>query len=363
MPLKLFTRTLRIPHEWRNRFSEYLPREDVHQYIAGFSAGEIEELSRFIEGVAGFDFDFALECCECALEAYKTKFAADALAAYRSVGNLEYGVLGNPWFEKARSTKRQRAITKSMFDAIEPETIVKQILACPFGDWEYYAHLLSWVRKVHQKKVHQIVDVMNWDALDIVIGEIWAHPPRELRLLLFHLIKSSDCEPIRSWIAARSSKIDIMDPILAGTSPEAAISVMRNGKRVDLGDQNGTNWYRQTWAVARIATVDEDVAKTILRQNKTHFAKGLKEMSFPEEGLPECLDLTHELDDEILPEVISALEPADVRESWTKALQDHRQEKRYAARQTLRKIIAVGNTAVCDLAAELLRSVRYRKTV
>jgi len=138
---------------------------------------------------------------------------------------------------------------------------------------------------------------------------------------------------------------------------------MRNGKRVDLGDQNGTHWYRQTWAVARIAAVDADVAKAVLRQNKTHFAKGLKEMSFPEEGLPEYLDLIHELDDEILPEVISVLEPADVQESWTKALQDHRKEKRYAARQTLRKIIAVGNTAVCDLADELLRSVRYRKTV
>ena len=351
------------PKEWGSRVSKYLPREDVRQYVAGFSAGELEELSNFIKGIAGFDFDFALECYECALGAYKTKFADDALAAYHSVDDLEDWVLGNPWFGKARPTKRQSAIAKSMFDAIEPETIVKQILACPFGDWEYYARLLSWVRRVHPKKIYQIVDVMNWDELDIVIGEMWAHPPRELRLLLFRLIKNNDGEPIRSWVAARSSKIDIIDPILAGTSPEAAISVARNGKRVDFGDQNGTDWDWQTWAIARIATVDEDVAKAVLRQNKAHFAKGLKEMSFPEEGLPKCLDLIHELDDEILPEVISVLDPADVQESWTKALQDHRQEKRHAVRRTLRKIISVGNTAVCDLADELLRSVRYRKTV
>lgn len=342
--------------EWRVSFSNSLRHDEVRQYVRRFQPAELEDLSEFLCGMSGFDFNFALECFEDTLEVYQAAFARSPLESYRKLNHLEFILLGNSLFEKPRPTNRQRVLTKAMFEAIEPLTITDQMLLCPFGDWEYYSRLLHWIGQVHPAKITQIVEVIKWDKLDTVIGDKWTNPPRELRLLLRSLAANDACEPIRSWVAARSSRIDRIDPILSGTSPEAAISVFRNGKQVDLGGHNGSDWELQAWAILRIATVNEDVAKSVLRQNKLHFVKSIKEMSLPD-GLPNYLDLVHQLDADFLPKIIGELAPADVHENWIRALQDHRENERCSARQVLRKIVAVGEGPVCDLADQLLRKV------
>lgn len=345
--------------EWSDSFSARLPRDAIMRLVERFGADDLFGLSELIEGLYCFDSDFALACLERALPVYASEFAGDALGTYRKLYHLEHWVLGNSLFEKANPSRQQRTIAKAMFDGIDAPAVAAKLLACPFGDWEMYARLFGWARKIHPAKIKQIVTVIDWGRFDSVIGDRWKIPPRELRLLLSTLTADRKGEPIRSWIEEHAERIEKIDPILAGVSPEAAVRIVGNGNRVELGGHNGNDWDLQTWALAQIASVNDDVAKTVLRQNRAHLTKALVELSGPQE-LPRLLELIHELDGGFMLDMVAALSPDEVREKWIKSLRDGRKAHRYAARRVLRKIEAVGHGSICDLANELLRSIRYR---
>lgn len=346
--------------EWSIRFSACIPRISVLDYVGRFQAQDLEDLSEFVEGIASFDLNFGLECLETAMPVYRAEFACDALATYRKLHDLEYFVLGHPLFKRPRPSKRQRLISRSMFDGIDPPKIVAHVLACPFGDWEYYARLLGWVLRVYPAKIRQIVDAMDWDGLDSVIGDMWKTPPRELTLLLSVLRTNRDYEPIHSWVEKHAERIEKIGPILAGVSPRAVVTIVGNGNRVDLGGHNGSDWELQAWALAKIASEDKDTAKAVLRQNRSHLIRGFTELSLPEE-LPKFLGLVHELDSTFLTEVVATLSPEEVRGKWVESLRNHGKERRHAASQVLRKIVAVGSGPICDVANELLRSAQRRR--
>jgi hypothetical protein len=164
------------PQEWADQFSVCIPRSAVLEFARKFDASGLGKLSQFIEGVAGFDLEFALDCLDISLPVYVAEFARDSLTAYRKTGHLEQYALGNPFFRRASPTPRQRSVAKAMLDGIDPRTIVAQILTCPFGDWENYARLLGWAKKVHGRKVRQVADAMDWARFDAVIGDSAGRP-------------------------------------------------------------------------------------------------------------------------------------------------------------------------------------------
>jgi hypothetical protein len=312
--------------EWSDRFLARIDRDPVFEYVGRFRREDLGRLSEFIEGIAWFDFDFALDCLDKAVPVFAASFAHDPFDAYRKMDALQQWVLGHPFFGKPNPSKRQRSITKSIFDGIDPHTIVAQILRCAFGDWEYYARLLEWVGKIHPTKVKNIVAAMDWRALDSVIGEKWRAPPRELRLLLSKLKTNNDGEPIRSWVEEHAGSIEKIEPILAGLSPRAAVAVVGNGNHVDLGGHNRSDWYLQARALARIADENEAAGRAVLRQNRSHLTRALAELSLPNE-LPKLLELAHILDGQFTSDVIAALSPDEVREEWIKSLSDPRKDR------------------------------------
>ena len=85
---------------------------------------------------------------------------------------------------------------------------------------------------------------------------LWQHPPRELRLLLWSLTSENQEEPVRSWIFEHVERIQRLDPILTGISPESAIAVLRRGGFIDLAGHNKSDWGQPQWALARVAEMD-----------------------------------------------------------------------------------------------------------
>lgn len=347
--------------EWSDSFASSIERDSIRNYIDRFDSTKLAQLSEFILGIAAFDFDFGLKCLERAVPIYRAEFTRDALDTYGNMQDLKYRALGNPLFKKPNPSDRQRFIVKTMFEGIDPPTIVEQILTCPFGDWESYARLLEWVGRMHPAKIRQIIGVMDWNRLDSVIGDKWKTPPRELRLLLGSMRTNRDGEPIRTWVEKHAGQIEVIDPILAGISPRAAIIIIGNGKYVALGSHNRSDWKLQAWALARIATEDKDTAIKVIQQNQSHFAKGLAELSDPRE-LTKLLELIEELNNTCIAQVVDTLEPDEVSENWRKSLTDPRKDERYAVRKVLRKIAAVGHDSIHKLAESMLRSIRYHAT-
>ena len=346
--------------EWRTRFLACIPRDHVHAYVSQIPAKHLGKLSKFIWAMAWFSVDFSLSCVDATMATYQEAFADDPLRAYWRTTDIEHWPLGNPFLGIGKTSNRQRRLCKRMFDTIAPSRIVGQMLSCRYGDWEGYSRLLSWVRLVNPKKLGEIVDAMDWDRLDSVIGEKWKVPPRELRLILSSFVKSKSGEPIRSWIATHSDKIRVIDPILGGWSPEAAVNIVQNGGRVDLSAHNRCDWNIQAFCLARIADGDLEVARQVVLQNRDHLLRGIRELTLPD-GLPALLELIEEISGGFLSELVGTLTAEEVGEHWARALKDHRKEERLAARKVLEKVSRVDESEIGDLAASLIRSIRYRR--
>jgi len=328
----------------------------LRRTLTRFTAAQIYELVELVKGIANFDFDFALECLELSTPVIKQRFAANSLNAYFETRDLRYWVLGQGLFGEGRPSKTQRRITKEIFDAIDPKEIVDGILTCPFGDWENYAGLLSWVHRVDRKKHRAIVDAMDWTRLDAVMADKWQRPSREMRLLLSCFASDQQGEPIRSWIAARSNKMEEIDPILAGRSPEAAIDVFHRGRDVKLDGHNRIDWRLQAWAIARIAEIDEPVAIGIVTANRQHIARGLSAMDGAEE-FPALLNVIDKLQS-LLVQVFKEIDLELAAEKWPIALKGHEKEGRSGARKTLEIIGSIDGGSAKKLADDLLNSVR-----
>lgn len=345
--------------EWRNRFLECIPRDRIYSYISQIPAYHLGRLSKFIEAMNWFDDELSLNCVDAVLSTYQKAFADDALAAYWRTTDIEHGVLGNPLLGIGKTSDRQRRICKKMFDSISPDRIVGQMLSCRYGDWEGYSRLLSWVRRVNPKKLGEIVDSMDWVKLDSVIGEKWKVPPRELRLILSSFVLCKSGEPIRSWIAIHSDKIQVIDPILGGWCPEATINIVRSGGRVNLGAHNKSDWNIQSFCLARVASVDLGIARQVIFQNRDHLLYGIRELSLPD-GLPALLELIEKILEGFVGELVGTLATEEIGVHWTRALKDHRKEERLAARKVLGIVQRVNKSEIGDFAANLIRTIRYR---
>jgi hypothetical protein len=204
---------------------------------------------------------------------------------------------------------------------------------------------------------------MDWERLEQAMQDRWQKPCREMRLMLSSLMKThGDGEPIRSWIAKHADKMKEIDPILTGCSPEAAIAIVKHGGQVNLGGHNGNDWALQSWAIARVAALEPNHARSILRANQSHIVSGVTEMSLPD-GLPGFLRRLSQIEAPLLEEIAQSIELSRASERWQRALLDDRNKERKAARDTLKLFCNSSVEGVRTLASRLLREVRYRKPV
>ena len=346
--------------EWRTRAKRSLPRGALQRVIGEFSANELDELAEFIQGVASFDRNVALDLIRRALPALRQGFADDALKAYLAVSNLQRWVLGHGLFDEKKPTRAQRELSRQITDAIEPRQLTAGILTCRFGDWESYARLLTWIRLVNRAKHRQIVAAFDWKELDRRSAAFWAAPPREFRLLLANLMLDKQGRPVRRWLAERADRIQEIDPVLSGVSPEAAIAVFRRGGRVNLGGHNEHDWQTQALAVARIGEIDRASARLILESNQAHIVKRLSNLeAIDSDDFPFFLRLTKALDPSLARRICGAIDLSSAAEKWPRAIQDV--NGRRGARQILGFVSRNGNGEANKLATRLLAGVRKHR--
>ena len=341
--------------EWRARMKTGMPKELLSRLISHFKPSDIEDLAGFVEGVGCFDFDFGLFCLQQTASVFQQAFADDAFKAYSAVRRLQFGLLGHGLFGEKNPTRIQRNISRLMTEGIHAKRIATGIVACRFGDWETYAWILDWVHKVNPKKHREIVAALDWDMLDARSLEFWTSPCREFRLLLSCLRIDKDGQPVRKWVAEHVDRIDEIDPILSGVSPEAAIAVFRKGGRVNLSGHNGSDWGLQAYAVARIAEIEANVAIEILAANGDHIVAHLSKLEeIDAEEFPIFLKLVSDLAPSLLTKFCSAINLQLAAEKWPRATYVDRKEVRRGGRQVLKIISENSNGEIRRLAERLL---------
>ena len=340
--------------DWRTRAKGAIPREPLLQLTSGFRISDLYDLSELIEGVGSLDRDVALECMRVATPLMQQAFANDPLDAYTTTSDLHRWVLGLGIFGEQRPSRGQKEISRRIADAIKPARFASDIIARRFGDWETVARLLDWVQKNNSKKHSEIVAAIDWEGLDRRSASFWPSPPREFRLLLSHLTTDEAGNPVRSWVFERNDRIAEIDPILSGISPESAIAVFKRGGRVNLGGHNGSDWRLQMWALARIAEVDPNAARSILIANESHVVGRLSKLQgIDVEELSSFLTLGLELDRATMMRFFGAIDREGAAKHWSRLFKE-RAEVRRGVRQVLRIISQNSDGSVRELADSLL---------
>ena len=341
--------------DWRVKATQALDRGAIQDLVGRFTTRDLDHLAEFIQGIASYDFDFGLECVRTALPSLQGGFGADAFKAYRATQDLQFTVLGHGIFGDQRPSRAQKELSQNITDAIRPADIAIGISTCRFGDWETYARILNWVQTVNCDKHRSIVSAIPWDDLERRSVSLWQHPPREFRLLLWSLTSENQEEPVRSWIFEHVERIQRVDPILTGISPESAIAILRRGGFIDLAGHNKSDWGQQQWALARVAEMDMPAAREILESNRAHIVGRLSNLErIDVEGLPQFLTLAKELDGSLLRRCIQMIDLEAATQKWPRLLEDQDVKIRRGAGRVLRIVAEHSEGALREVAHSVL---------
>lgn len=344
---------------WRTVVASHLPREVIRRAVSALSPTECGQLSEYIQGFAGFDFDFALELLEIAAPILATAIGQNSMQTFRGLHDLSHWVLGEGLFMDMKPTKRQRAISKQIIEGLNPAEVAKGIVICRFGEWENYARLLALVNRVHPAKKRAIVLAVDWKALDAVVSNHLEKPGREFSLLLNSLVTDYKTgEPVAAWLLKHAHEIKEVGSRIVLVSPQTALTVFQNGGTINLA-MDHSSWFRDAVAIARIGKLDENAAKKVVENNVEHIAKGVAELSLCH-GMSELLRLLAEVP-ELLEKILNSVDIGRASERWPVALVDHRLEERKSARAALTFISERHRGSLGELAGRLIRKVRFRK--
>ena len=313
--------------------AEHLPRDKIRAAVRNLSSTQLGDLPDYVQAIARFDFDFALELFEIAAPFLAREIARDSMRTFRELFDMSHWVLGEGLFFDSKPSKRQRQITKTIFEGLQPTEVVAGIISCRFGEWENYARLLVWVRRAHPAKHRAFVQAMDWNALDAAVVDKLEIPDQELTLLLSKLVLDSNShEPVGSWLLKHAGKMKEIGSRIIALCPESARTVLSNGGRINL-ERDHVGWLFDGYAITRVAALDENAATEIVRSNIAHFSKGVAELSLPE-GMLELLTLLAE-EPPLLDQILAGVDIAVAKERWPNALTDHRAEYRKGAREVL----------------------------
>lgn len=342
---------------WRAMLKANLPREHLRALAAEFSSTQLEGMTELLQNLGYCDLELATECLAVAIPAIQNGFGTEPLAAFVATEHLRWVFLGFPLFEPHRPTRAQLKLSKLITKAIVAERVAVGIETCRWGDWEPYTGLLYWVRRVDPARHRKIVKCLDWSRLALRTDEMWARPPRELRLLLCALVLDSAGEPVRAWIAGRADRIQQIDPILAEISPEAAVAVVRNGGRLDLSGHNFSDWKLQARALARVAELDKDVPASAVAEDLARITARLTRLEEIDcEELPVFLETIHQLTPNLLPKLLAGVDVEVASDRWPKILKNSRDEVRRGGRAVFRFVKRHATGALSSLAKRLVRT-------
>jgi hypothetical protein len=352
---------------WRDGMRSVLPRERIRALAAKFNQLELGDLNGYLQGIAAFDLHLATECLRDAIPAMQKAFADNPIEALADINEIHWCLLGHHPFGEKRPSRAQHMLSRMITSAIRPERVVAGLCSCRYGDWERYARLLSWVREVNPVKHRNIVELVDWQRLEARATELWHRPPREFRLLLHGLVlqqhgdRVRNGDPVRKWVAEHAAMIAEIDPITAAVSPEAAVAVIRNGGRLNLGGHNDSDWKLQAVALYRVAEVAKDIAVAAVEADQTRIAEHLAKLEGIDcEELPVFLDFADQLAPGFVAEVFRAVDLKTALDNWPKPLLDARRQVRHGARKIFR-FACKSSEGELKALAERLSAARTRR--
>jgi len=308
--------------DWQRTFAAELDAPALRSLAEKATAVYLAHLSALTMGVMAFNHDLAIDLVDLAIPVIAPALNTTPVETFRRIQDMVWFVLGYmPAFLRPRNPiVHQRSVARHL--ARLCDTAIAQ--AIPRGhrrDWEIISRLLGFLHEVMPRQKRKIVAAVDFAALDRATEGMWSTLPSEVVSLIRVLVADSDYEPARSWVNTHAADIGRLDLFVTIVAPEATAYGLRAGLSLELNNGSPgfpiTNWDFATFALARLAGVDENVALAVADDNYRLIASSLSNLQATIcKGVPDFVALLRDSAPATLAKVVQAIDPVLAERTW-----------------------------------------------
>lgn len=169
----------------------------------------------------------------------------------------------------AKMTPQQVELGRRLVKGACASRLAEQIIDERPRYWDECSQLLSFLSKVDKEKLQQVVSRVDLVALENKVGEEWAEPVRELRLLIsaLHAGQQRD-QRISKWLYQQRERVNRLDPLFLYIAPDLAAYGRDRSIPIDIHGHNGRNWGLAAGAIVAVYRKHPAVALSLLAKEK-----------------------------------------------------------------------------------------------
>jgi hypothetical protein len=277
-------KTLRLgaSDEWALEVVHNLDHGRLHALAASWPEQEpLFRIVRFFEALAWPAEALTLDLVEAFLPLARRRLIADPVEAFRDLDDLTWHVLRvldplGVYKGKLAPTARHLKLARSLLDGIDLRDLATKLSKASLRNFQQVSYFIAFTAKCSPAKADKLVQLMDWKAIGLAIGDHWRHLPHEAEVLFGVAARSAKSrEPVVALIRNNLDRIDTMPARLAVIAPELAVEFVRQGRSIALTHFDHVEWQYGAFVIALFVEKDPPLLPTVLAQCIPTMAKSL----------------------------------------------------------------------------------------
>lgn len=304
---------------WRTTFGGSLRSTHLRRQMMAVRREDVWKLSLFLAGITKTNPELALKLTRTSLGTLVQALHRDPAGAFTAMDwELLWRVLNYYPQDYGRTPNRsQAAVAAKLVRLLNPQLIARRLKECPRRQWEAFAKLLFFIRRVSPQRHQEIVNAIDLKALNSMTAGLWSDVPTEVEALLRAFSIGKDCGRAREWLTMNAEEVQRVRPILVVLAPTAMAQRIRAGAAVDLQVSRGHEWLFPGCAILSLREIDQAMAKRVVDESLADLAAGFSHLQrLGCEHFPIFCKLLDEVSPHIFSKVSPLLEIEPARKLW-----------------------------------------------
>ena len=224
--------------------------------------------SKFCASVVWWDENLALEMAELFIPTAQQVLAKDPVEGFHQLSHdfastvLRVFDVLDVYIGKLKPTRRQWTIARSMCEKIDPKRVAEHISTVRPRHFQSAGFFLHFLYQSAPRKYDAVLRQLDWEKLDLVIGDDWANMPHDTEVLLGTLYSRPPTRHlVQKFISDRADRIVHFPPRLMLMVPEVGLAHLAKGSSLRLAQYHHLSWDFGGLALAIIAEARPDLVE------------------------------------------------------------------------------------------------------
>lgn len=216
--------------------------------------------SKFCASVVWWDENLALEMAELFVPTAQQVLANDPVEGFHQLSHdfastvLRVFDVLHVYVGELKPTRRQWTIARRMCEKIDPKSVAEHISTVRPRHFQSAGFFLHFLCQSAPRKYESVLRQLDWEKLDLVIGDDWANMPHDTEVFLGTLYsRPSTRHLVQKFISNRANRIVHFPPRLMLMAPEVGLAHLAKGGSLRLAQYNHLSWRIGGVALAIIA--------------------------------------------------------------------------------------------------------------